>query len=132
MIVAQEPAEPGATADVGVRWSERLRRNQPIVESLVIPVAVVVSHELAERPAQVGLAEEHEAVQTFFLNRSDEVFRMRVAVWRAVRRLDDADPGVRQRLAERPARWGSQAGPPARLPRWGPRAAVAYSLKPAV
>ena len=76
MIVAQEPAEPCATADVGVRWSERFRRNQPIVESLVIPFAVVVSHELTERPAQVGLAEEHEAVQAFFLNRSDEAFRV--------------------------------------------------------
>jgi hypothetical protein len=34
----------------------------------VIPLAVVVSRELAERLAQVRLAEKHEAVQAFFLN----------------------------------------------------------------
>jgi len=59
-IVAQEAAEPHATADGGVGWSERFRLNQAIVQSLVIPFVVVVSCELADRLAQVHLAEKHE------------------------------------------------------------------------
>jgi hypothetical protein len=56
MIVAKEPAEPRPAADgTGrTRWDEPVRRNEPIVQALVIPFPVVMRHERGERSAQVS------------------------------------------------------------------------------
>jgi hypothetical protein len=84
MIVAQEPTESPAAADgpVCARWREAFRRNEPIVNPLVIPFLVVVGQELCERPAQVGFAEDDDPIQAFLLDRPDESLRVRIAVGR--------------------------------------------------
>ena len=68
VIVAEEPAETAATTDRGARWSGAFRRNQPVVQPLMIPLLVVVRDELGECPPEVGLAEENDAIQALFLN----------------------------------------------------------------
>ena len=69
----------------------------------MIPFAVVVGDECRERLSPVGLTEEYQAIEAFLCNRSNEALRMRIAVRRAVRRLQHADSNVRQRLAKRGA-----------------------------
>jgi hypothetical protein len=75
-----------------VRRSGRCRRDQPVLQTLVIAFRVRVLSEGHERAAEVRLAEDHEAVQAFLLDRSDEPFRMGIAVRRAVWGLDHANP----------------------------------------
>jgi hypothetical protein len=108
MIVAQEPAEPRPAMNVTVRtrWGENIRRNQPIVKALVIRFLVVMRHERGERPAQVGFPEDDDAIQAFLLDRRDESLRVRVAVGRPERGLDNANADVGQGLVERRAPFG--------------------------
>ena len=71
---------------------------RPVVQALVISLPVVVLREGRQRAAEMGLPKEHATIQTFLFDGSDESFRVRVTVRRAVRRLDHAHPGGRQRL----------------------------------
>src|SRR5258707_8629823 len=88
IVVPKESTEPQATADGTLRWPGRFRHDQPILQALVIPLSVIVFGEGDERATQMRRAQDHEAVQTFFLDRSDEPFGVRVAVGRRVGRLD--------------------------------------------
>ena len=103
VIAAQEPAESRPTADRGVRQARRFGKNQSVVQTLVIPLVVIVRREVAERPAQVSFTEKDDPVEAFFLDRTDEAFGVRVAIRRAVRRQYDTNPRVGQGLAERAA-----------------------------
>lgn len=69
MIVAEEPAQARAAMDgtVRIRWRETFRRNESIVNTLVIPFPVVVGYELGERPAQVGFPKD-DLIQAFLLD----------------------------------------------------------------
>ena len=49
MIVPEQAAKPGSTADAGVRRPRLSGDNQPVVEALVISLVVVVRGELRER-----------------------------------------------------------------------------------
>jgi len=100
MIVAEKPAEPRAAMDVAIRtrWSETLRRNEPIVNTLVIPFPVVVCHERGERPAQVGFPEDDDPIQAFLLDQPDESLRVRASRLQ----LDDKQRVVRDQAADRP------------------------------
>ena len=51
MIVVKEPAEPSAASDRACWRAGRFWGDQSVLEPLVIPLAVVVHHELTERPA---------------------------------------------------------------------------------
>jgi hypothetical protein len=42
--------------------------DQPILESLVIPLAMVVSGELSQNPTKVPFAERHDSIQAFFFH----------------------------------------------------------------
>ena len=58
----QEPAEPRSTTDRTVRtwWREPVRRNEPIVQALVIPFLVVMRDERRELITQYTLEDiEH-------------------------------------------------------------------------
>jgi hypothetical protein len=74
VIVPKQPAKPRATADRAVRRSGRFRRDQPVLQTLVIAFPVIVLREGDERAAEVRLAEDHQPGQAFFLDRSDERF----------------------------------------------------------
>jgi hypothetical protein len=52
MIVANESGERAQprTEPFAPRWREPVRRNEPIVQAVVIPVAMVMRHERVERP----------------------------------------------------------------------------------
>ena len=101
MIVAKEPAEPRPATDgtARTRWREPVRRNQPIVQALVIPFLVVMRHERGERPTQVGFPQDDNLIQAFLLDGPNETLRVRIAVGRLERRLHDANTAIGQRLA---------------------------------
>jgi len=67
----------------------------------VIPFLVIMRREFAQRLPQVRLPEDHETIETLSFDGADKPFRIRVAVGGVVRRLDDAYPRSRQRLAKR-------------------------------
>ena len=73
------------------------------MQTLVIPLVVIVRREGAERPAQVSLTENDDPVEAFLFDRPDEAFGVRVAIRRAVRRQYDTNPCLGQGLAERAA-----------------------------
>ena len=56
-----------------------LRLQQAILESLIIPLAVVVGHELLHRVAQRCVPEEDHPTQAFF-DGTDKSFRERVQI----------------------------------------------------
>jgi hypothetical protein len=86
----EESTEPRATTDIGAGWSRRFGCNEPVLDALVIPLAVVVGPELGQRPSQAGLTDEHQAVQAFLFDRAHEPLGVRIAIRRSVWRLDDA------------------------------------------
>ena len=108
MIVAKEPAEPRPTSHGTGHawWHEPIRRNQPIVQALVIPFLVIVRHERGERPAQVGFAEDDDLIQAFLFNGPDESLRVRITVGRLKRRLHDAEAAIGQGLTAPRAPFG--------------------------
>jgi hypothetical protein len=77
VIVAKESAKSGATTDRGAWRSRWCGRNQPVLDALVIPLAVVMGLERGQRPSQAGLTHEHEAVQTFLFDRPHEPLGVR-------------------------------------------------------
>jgi hypothetical protein len=84
VVAVQDAAETLATRN---RRSSRIgalvgrhgdRRDQPIVETLVVALAVVVLDELRDREAKVALTEGNELAQALGLDREHEAFRKRV------------------------------------------------------
>jgi hypothetical protein len=76
----------------------RFRHDQPVLQALMVPFPVIVLSERHEPATEMRLAQDHQAVQTFFLDRSDEPFGVGVAVGRRVGCLDHTNAGGRQRL----------------------------------
>jgi hypothetical protein len=62
------PAARAADMNARVGRPRRFRRNQLIVEAVVIALPMVMRHELGERPAQVSLTEEHEPIEPDTVN----------------------------------------------------------------
>ena len=58
-----------------MRRSGRFRRDQPVLQTLVIAFPVIVLREGDERAAEVPLAEDHQPVQALLFDRSDEPLR---------------------------------------------------------
>jgi hypothetical protein len=78
-------------ADASTR---RVPLDQPILESLVIPLALVVIDEFLECPSKVALAERRQSIEALVFDRSDEPFRVGVGVRRLKRRLHDLYSGL--------------------------------------
>src|SRR6266487_1966791 len=55
VIVAEESVESCATTDRGVWRSRRCGCNQPTLDALVTPLAMVVGLELGQSPSQAGI-----------------------------------------------------------------------------
>ena len=64
MVVAQQPAQPVSAADLGPAARRDFRDDQRIAESLMVPLPMVVRHELVEGAEQPTLPEEDQAVET--------------------------------------------------------------------
>jgi hypothetical protein len=72
----------------------RLALDQFVVQSLVIPLAMVVGDEFRDRSSMMALAEQNQAVQTLLFDRADKPFGVRVGIGCARWCPDDANPRV--------------------------------------
>ena len=77
--------------------------DQPILKSLVIPLAMVVIDEFREGPSKVTLAERNDAIEALVFDRPGEPFGVGVRVGRLKRRLHDVYPGIAQQTSNIPA-----------------------------
>lgn len=71
VVVAEEPAEPLAAFDLARASADLLARlDDPVVQALVVPLAVIVGQEFPRRVAQRVLAEEDHPAETLFFERT--------------------------------------------------------------
>ena len=57
----------------------------------MIPLGMVVSHELSNRASKMSFSQWNDARKSFFLDLPNEPFGVRVTVWCSERRLNDPD-----------------------------------------
>ena len=82
MVVPQQTAEPLVALDLTILPANFItRRDDLVVESLVISLSVIMFQELADGGAKHLLAEEDHSQETLFLDTSHEPFD----VWSQVR-----------------------------------------------
>jgi hypothetical protein len=68
VVVAQQPAQPLAATNMGTCERAGLWRDQVIAEPLMVPLPVVVRHELVEHSDQAPFPEENQAIETLLAN----------------------------------------------------------------
>ena len=85
-------------ADIGTVWLGGL--DQSVVESLMIPLRVIVSGVFQGCFAKRPFAEEKHSTETLVLDRPDEPLGIGVQVGRAWRQSDDLDAGIVQEIPE--------------------------------
>jgi hypothetical protein len=78
-------------------------RNQPIVESLVIPFEMIVLHKLRDRTSEVPLPQRNHATETFVLDRANESLGVSIRVRGSRRCQDHADASIAKLLLHRSA-----------------------------
>jgi hypothetical protein len=74
--------------------------DQPIIDTLVIPLPMIVRGILASGLSQRLFAEENHSAETLILDRSDEAFSEGIQVGQAVGQSHDFDSGLFQEIAE--------------------------------
>ena len=74
-------------------------RNQLVVETLVIPFAMVVRDKFRDRAPEMTLPYWNHPVETFLFDRSDEPLSVRIRVRSARRRQNHADASVAKLLS---------------------------------
>jgi hypothetical protein len=81
----------------------RVPVDQPILESLVIPPAMVVIDELLEGPSKVARAEGHHPIEALERDRPHEPLGVGVRIGRLKRRVHHVRAGIAQHLSHLPA-----------------------------
>ncbi len=81
LVKTEESAEALAPLNLGVRADPRSCPLQELViESLVVPLVMVVLDVLVDEAAQVPLAQRDDAIETLLFDRADEPFGIRVEI----------------------------------------------------
>ena len=91
-VVVTEKSTDALPAANGTTGTLRLRRiDQFVAKSLVVAFAMVMRHEIGERPPKMAFSERDDAIEAFFFDRADEAFRVCIAVRRTGRCPNHAD-----------------------------------------
>ena len=69
---------------------------KPVVEPLMISLAVVVLDVLPREEAQVAITKRHHSIETFLFDPSNKPFRVRVEIRTPRRQPNRLDPGAGQ------------------------------------
>lgn len=102
MIEVQEPAQPGAILDRGVVvLGVEARLDELVVDSLVMPLAVVVLDVLSDDSPEMALAERNDVVEAFAADAANEALGEGVEVGALGRKPQGFNPGVAQDDSER-------------------------------
>src|SRR4030095_494687 len=78
LVVVQQSSQVRAPKYGAGRIGRGRPRNQPIVESLVIPFEMIVLHKLRDRASEVPLPQRNHSTETFFLDRPNESLGVRL------------------------------------------------------
>ena len=74
--------------------------DEPILEALMIPLAMVVIDEFLEGPSEMALAERHDPIEALVFDRPHKPFGVGVRIGRLKRRLHDVDTRHRPASAD--------------------------------
>jgi hypothetical protein len=97
----QEPSKPVATSERRLVVFRRCqRREEQVVQTLVVPFEMVVLDELAHGAAKMSLTERDQLVQALGLDRQHEALGVCVQVETARRKLDAFDSRSAKDVAE--------------------------------
>jgi hypothetical protein len=97
MVKTEESAEAVAPLHGGGRVLRRCRVLQkPVVESLMVSLAVVVLDVLPREEAQVAVTERDYSIETFLFDRPNKPFGVRVEIGTPRRQPNWLDPGAGQ------------------------------------
>ena len=80
LVVIQQSSQARAPTHTAGRVGRGRPRDQPIVESLVIPFEMIVRDKLDDRASEVLLPQRNHAIQAFLLDRPHESLGVRIRV----------------------------------------------------
>lgn len=89
LVVIQQATAPLAATNLADASARRVPLDQPIFESLVIPLVMVVIDEVPECAAKMALAKRHQPIKAFVFDRPHEPFGIGVRIGRLKRGLHD-------------------------------------------
>ena len=101
MIVAEHPSESLARDDWVVKFAnggDGLQ--QPVAESLMISLAVIIAEVLCNRAPKRCPSKEDYPTQALFLYGSDESFRIRIQIGRTRRQSNNVNTFAHEKSAE--------------------------------
>jgi len=84
----EQPAEPRTTSHAARALDHRRVRDESIVETLMIPFAMIVLDEFRQRVPEVSLSQGNHPIETFFLDRPDKALGIGIRVWCTLGRQD--------------------------------------------
>ncbi len=80
MVVTENPAQSLAATNGTRRSLDNLTVDEFVPKPLVIPLTVIVRHELPEGSPKMPLTQGHDPIEAFLFDPPHEALRMRVAV----------------------------------------------------
>jgi len=99
-VVSQQSAQPLAATHVGAPERADLWCDQLVAEPLMVPLPMVVRHELVDGAEQPTFPEEDQAVETLRPDRAHEALRVGVGIGRLDGRQHDPYPHAFDDTAE--------------------------------
>ena len=104
MIVVQHPTQASAAMDGCSPVSDKLfRDDEPIVQTLVVALVMIVQHKLVDGLAHGAFAEQNHSFQARFLDGPHKALRVGIQIRRAWRQLNRLHSGGFQDLQEFPS-----------------------------
>ena len=94
LVVIQQATEPRTPTNPAGASPRRVPIDKPILEPLVISLAMVVIDEFLECPSNVALAERHHSIEALVFDRPYKPFGIGVRIGRLTRRLHDGPPAL--------------------------------------
>src|SRR6478672_8783862 len=102
VVVLQQPTQPRPTRDSPVAASRTLDgEEQPVAHALMVAFVMIVLDEFVNDLPERAFANEDQLIETGFLDRPHEAFRVGVEIRRTGRQADGFDTGCRQCIRKR-------------------------------
>jgi hypothetical protein len=74
-----------------------------VVETLMVPLVMIVGNEFSNGPAEMSLAERNQAIETLGFDGPHKPFRVGIRVGRLIRRLYNTNASVTESVTQRRA-----------------------------
>ena len=103
IVITEEATHPLAPPNAAVLRLNLHAVDQFIAEALMVALAMIVGHELGERATEMPLTERNHPIQAFLFDGPNKPLRMRIAVRRPKRCLDDAHTRRLEQIPNREA-----------------------------